>query len=277
MESIHARRKMNNGPSIPVLGFGTFSGPPKDRVIPALKIAIDAGYRLIDTAMIYQNEHFIGKALKDIDIPREELFITTKVWKDAMRVGATRDSIEESLDNLGIEYVDLALIHRPLTEFNLETWHALEDIYNDGLAKSIGVSNFIIKHLDPLLDECKIEPAVNQIEIHPFYYRKGLVDYCKDRGIIVEAYSPLALSKRIDDERLVKMAEKHGKTPAQVMIRWSMQHEIVPIPRSQTRDHILENANVFDFELTKEDMTEMDGWNEDFMVISPDPDEPDQR
>ncbi|MFX0100302.1 MAG: aldo/keto reductase [Candidatus Hodarchaeota archaeon] len=268
---------MNHGPSIPVLGFGTYSGPPKDRVIPALKIAIEAGYRLIDTAIIYQNEHFIGKALKEIDIPREELFITTKIWKDAMRFNAARDSLEESLENLGVEYVDLALIHRPLSEFNLETWHTLEDLHNEGLAKSIGVSNFIIKHLDPLLEDCKIVPAINQIEIHPFFYRRGLVEYCQKHDIIVEAYSPLALAKKMDDERLVSMAKKHGKTPSQVMLRWSLQHDILPIPRSQSKDHILENINVFDFELTKEDMEEMDGWTEDFMAIAPDPDEPDLR
>jgi diketogulonate reductase-like aldo/keto reductase len=264
---------------MPVLGFGTYSQPPRDRIVQALKIAIDTGYRLIDTAVVYQNEHFIGKSLAElpVPVPRDELFITTKVWKDAMRVGAVRESLEESLENLGLKYVDLLLIHRPLSEFNVETWHVMEDLHKEGLAKAIGVSNFLIKHLEALRKSSTTIPAVNQVELHPFFYRKELVDYCQARGIIVESYSPMALGKRLDDQRLGKISRNYGKTPSQVLIRWNLQHGCVPIPRSLTEPHIRENAAVFDFELSRADMDEMNGWNEDYMVINLDPDEPSIR
>lgn len=279
MLTINSRRSLNSGGKMPVLGFGTYSQPPRDRIVQALKIAIDTGYRLIDTAVVYQNEHFIGKSLAElpVPVPRDELFITTKVWKDAMRVGAVRESLEESLENLGLKYVDLLLIHRPLSEFNVETWHVMEDLHKEGLAKAIGVSNFLIKHLEALRKSSTTIPAVNQVELHPFFYRKELVDYCQARGIIVESYSPMALGKRLDDQRLGKISRNYGKTPSQVLIRWNLQHGCVPIPRSLTEPHIRENAAVFDFELSRADMDEMNGWNEDYMVINLDPDEPSIR
>ncbi len=279
MLSMKSRRTLNSGVKIPVLGFGTYSQPPRDRIAQALKIAIDTGYRLVDTAAVYQNESFIGKSLTELPapVPREELFVTTKVWKDALRVGAVRESLEESLENLRLEYVDLLLIHRPLSEFNAEAWHVMEDLHKEGLAKAIGVSNFLVRHLEALRESSTTVPAVNQVELHPFFYRKELVGYCKARGIVVESYSPIALGKRLDDPRLRKIAKNHKKTPSQVLIRWNMQHGCVPIPRSLTEPHIRENAAVFDFELSRADMDEMDGWNEDFNVIGPDPDEPAMR
>nr|MDO8087379.1 aldo/keto reductase [Candidatus Sigynarchaeum springense] len=277
MLSIKSRRTLNGGGEIPVLGFGTYSQPPRDRVVQALKIAISTGYRLVDTAVVYQNERFIGKSLAELAVPREELFITTKVWKDAMRVGAVRESLEESLENLGLKYVDLLLIHRPLSVFNADTWHAMEDLRKEGLARAIGVSNFLIKHLEALQECSTIVPAVNQIELHPFFYRKELVDYCQARGIIVESYSPIALGKRLGDPLLRQISNNHGKSPSQVLIRWNMQHGCVPIPRSFSEAHIKENAAVFDFTLTKDEMGDIDGWNEDFNVIGADPDEPDLR
>ncbi|MEX2680005.1 MAG: aldo/keto reductase [Candidatus Sigynarchaeota archaeon] len=276
---MNSKRTLNSGGKIPVLGFGTYSQPPRDRVVQALKIAITTGYRLIDTAAIYQNEHFIGKSLAElaVPIPREDLFITTKIWKDAMRVGAVRESLEESLENLGLEYVDLLLIHRPLSAFNADTWHVMEDLHKEGLAKAIGVSNFLIKHMEALRENSATLPAVNQIELHPFFYRKELVEYCKARGIIVESYSPIALGKRLGDPRLKDIADTHKKTPAQILIRWNIQHGWIPIPRSFSEAHIKENAAVFDFELSRVEMNEMDGWNDDFNVIGADPDEPDLR
>src|SRR5271157_74553 len=277
MTSISSKLGLNQGTSIPVLGFGTYCDPPRDRVTVAIGIAIDSGYRLIDTAMIYQNEKFVGAAIAATSVPRSELFITTKVYKDAMRMDAVRDSLEESLDNLGLEYVDLLLIHRPLSEFNVATWHVLEDLHAEGLAKSIGVSNFLIKHLEALHETSETIPAVDQVEFHPFFYRTELMEYCQQHGIIIEAYSPIALGKRMEDERIQGIASTHEKTPAQVLLRWSIQHGCVPIPRSMAEDHIRENAAIFDFELSEDEMTEMNGWNEDYMVIGPDPDEPEIR
>jgi methylglyoxal/glyoxal reductase len=277
MISISSRIKLNQGASIPMLGFGTYCDPPRDRVKAAVGIAIDAGYRLIDTAMIYQNEKFVGAAIAETSVPRNELFITTKVYKDAMRMNAVRDSFEESLQNLGLDHVDLLLIHRPLSEFNVATWHVLEDLHNDGLAKCIGVSNFLIKHLEALHETSETVPAVNQVEFHPFLFRSELLEYCSQHGILIESYSPMALGKRNDDERLQAIATAHGKTPAQVLIRWSIQHGCVPIPRSMSEDHILENADVFDFTISEDEMADMDGWNEDYSVMGLDPDEPDIR
>jgi diketogulonate reductase-like aldo/keto reductase len=269
--------KLNDGNTIPVLGFGTYTQPPRDRIVRAVEIALEVGYRLIDTAAVYQNEQFIGKALARTTVSRKELFITTKVYKDAMRLKVVRESLEESLEKLGLEYVDLLLIHRPLSDFNVETWHVLEDLHEERLARSIGVSNFILKHLEALRETSTTVPAVNQVEFHPFFYRKELLDYCHAHHILLEAYSPIALGKRLDEARLKGIAVAHGKTPAQILIRWNIQHGCVPIPRSISEDHIRENAGVFDFTLTKKEMDSMDGWNEDFMVISPDVDEPDKR
>nr|MDO8109479.1 aldo/keto reductase [Candidatus Sigynarchaeota archaeon] len=252
------RLALNQGSSIPVIGFGTYCAPPRDRVTDAVKHALDAGYRLIDTAMVYQNEQFVGKALAETDVPRNELFITTKIWKDAMRLNVVRESLEESLENLGLEYVDLLLIHRPLREFNVATWHVLEDLHREGLAKAIGVSNFTIKYLEALRKASKTVPAVNQIEFHPFFYRKELMEYCQARHIVVESYSPLALGQRLDHHRLVEIATSHGKTATQVLVRWHLQHGCVPIPRSLSEPHIRENLDVFDFKLTTAEIAEMD-------------------
>jgi diketogulonate reductase-like aldo/keto reductase len=271
---LSSRIELNQGGVMPVLGFGTFSDPPKDRIIDALKIALDTGYRLIDTAMIYQNEAFIGRVISSTEVPREELFVTTKVYKDAMRMDAVRDSVEESLESLHIVAVDLLLIHRPLRDFNAATWHVLEDLKAEGRAKAIGVSNFTIGMIDELKETSTTVPAVDQVEFHPFFYRSELLDYCKEQGIVLESYSPVAIGKRLDDERLVEIATRHGKSPAQVLLRWHLQHGCVPIPRSLSEAHIRENADVFDFELAADEMEEMDSWNEDYMVISPDPDEP---
>lgn len=279
MLDLNSRMKLNNGAEMPVLGFGTYSQPPRDRIIDALQVAIDTGYRLIDTAVVYQNEQFIGKSLAEMPtkVPREELFITTKVWKDALRIGAVRESLEESLEKLRLDHVDLLLIHRPLSEFNVAAWHVLEDLQKEGLARAIGVSNFLIKHLEVLRETSTTVPAVNQIELHPFFYRKELVEYCTAKGIIVESYSPIALGKRLGDKRLKKIAKSHGKTPAQAVLRWHLQHGFIPIPRSLNPSHIKENVAVFDFELSTAEMADMDGWNDDFHVIGADPDEPDFR
>ena len=168
----------NQGNKIPIIGFGTHCPPPKDRIFSAVEFALETGYRLIDTAMNYQNERYIGSILERTKIPRSELFITTKVWKDAMRTNSVREAVEESLENLKIDYIDSILIHRPLSDYNAKTWQMIEDCNRDGLVKAIGVSNFLISHLEKLKESSTTVPAVNQIEIHPFFYRKELIEYC---------------------------------------------------------------------------------------------------
>ena len=270
-----SRIVLNNGISIPALGYGTYCRPPKDRIKESLPIALCTGYRLVDTAQNYHNEHFIGEILHESEISRENLFITTKIWKPAMQLNLVMESFEESLENLQTDYVDLLLIHRPLSQYNAQTWEVMEDLYREGRAKAIGVSNFIIRHLDQLAETSSTIPAVNQIEFHPFFNRQGLFDYCFEKSITIESYSPIALGKRLDDPRLIKIANDYQKTPAQIMLRWNLQKGCVVIPRSLSQSHILENFNVFDFELSKTYMIEMDSWNENYNVIGPDQDEPD--
>jgi diketogulonate reductase-like aldo/keto reductase len=269
--------QLNHGGPIPIIGYGTYCHPPKNRILDALPIALKTGYQLIDTAMNYHNEQFIGEILSKAEVSREKLFITTKIWKPAMKLKLVREAVEESLENLNLEYVDLLLIHRPLSEFNVSTWEIMEDLYKEGITKSIGVSNFIIRHLEQLKETSTITPAVNQIELHPFFNRKNLIEYCKNEKIAVESYSPIALGKRLDDKRLFELGNTYSKTPAQILLRWNIQNGCIPIPRSMSKVHIEENFNVFDFEISQAEMDQMNTWNEDFLVISPDPDEPDIR
>ena len=274
---IDTKIPLNHGGLIPVIGLGTYCDHPKNRVLKSLPIALKTGYRLIDTAMLYQNERFIGSVLKETDISRKDLFITTKIPKPAMRLNSVREAFEESLDDLNLDYVDLLLIHRPLSKFNVATWEVLEDLYKEGFVKAIGVSNFLIRHLEQLKETSNIVPAVNQFEYHPFFNRSTLLDYCKNNKILVESYSPIALGKRLYDKKLVEISKKYNKTSAQVLLRWNLQKGCIPIPRSMNKKHIEENINVFDFNINKSDMIEMNTWNEDFMVITPDLDEPDIR
>nr|MDO8110667.1 aldo/keto reductase [Candidatus Sigynarchaeota archaeon] len=211
-------------------------------------------------------ERIVGDAISKAHIPRSDIFITTKVWKDAMRAGAVRESAEESLDNLHLEYVDLLLIHRPLRAFNVEAWHVLEDLLAEGKTKAIGVSNFTQAHLEAIREQSSKVPAVNQIENHPFFYRKELIQYCNQHHILVESYAPLMVGKKLQDPRLGIIAKSHRKTPAQVILRWNIQHGFVPIPCSVNAQHIRENAQIFDFTLSLQEMTEMDGWNENFEI-----------
>jgi diketogulonate reductase-like aldo/keto reductase len=227
--------------------------------------------------MNYQNERFIGSILEKTEIPRAELFITTKIWKDAMRTDSVREAVEESLENLKIDYLDLVLIHRPLSDYNEKTWHVLEDCRQDGLVKAIGVSNFLIAHLEKIKQTSTTVPAVNQIELHPFFYRKELVEYCESHNIIIEAYSPLTLGNRLDSPELSKIAHIYNKSPAQILLRWDIQHQIIPIPRALSKGHINENIELFDFQIDPHEMEIMDSLNEDYFVIKPDPDEPTLR
>ena len=250
---------LNNGVSIPQLGFGVWK-VPNDEAKPAVSKAIEIGYRLIDTAMIYKNEEGVGQAVKESGIPREELFITTKVWNSDHGYDNTLRAFDDNLQRLGMDYVDLYLIHWPAPQFEqyVDTYKALETLYKDGRVKAIGVCNFDINHLEKIMEECEVVPVVNQVECHPYFQQKELKDFCKKSNIIVEAYSPLMNGKDVLKDEVIKgLAEKYGRTPAQVILRWHIQTGVVVIPKSVTPSRIEENFKVFDFELNEEDMSKI--------------------
>ncbi len=238
--------KLNTGATIPQIGLGLWQVLPGIICKRAVRIGLEAGYRHFDTAQAYHNEQHLGAALKDSRLKRQEVFITTKIRTANLGQDDVLPSFEKSLEKLQTDYVDLLLIHFPVTEHRRGAWQRLEEIYKSGRAKAIGVSNYMIHHLEELLAECQIKPAVNQIELHVFLQMSELVDYCKKKGIIVEAYSPLAHGHGLDDPTLAKIAKKHGKTAAQVMIRWCIEIGTVPLPKSTHKDRIKENFEVFD-------------------------------
>ncbi|MDN7244611.1 aldo/keto reductase [Planococcus shenhongbingii] len=256
---------LNNGLKMPQLGFGVWQ-VPDDLAADAVAKAIETGYRSIDTAMIYQNEKGVGKAIKDSGIPREELFITTKVWNSDQGFDNTIQAYEESLERLGLEYVDLYLIHWPTPNFDqyVDTYKALEKLYKEGRVRAIGVCNFEIEHLERLLAECEVTPVLNQIECHPYLAQNDLKEFCTKHGIFIEAWSPLDQGGEVlQDEIVQKIAEAHGKSPAQAVLRWHLQNNTIAIPKSVTPSRIEENFQVFDFELSADEMEQINGLNKD--------------
>ncbi|MGO1057742.1 aldo/keto reductase [Planococcus sp. FY231025] len=256
---------LNNGLQMPQLGFGVWQ-VPDDEATDAVRKAIESGYRSIDTAMIYQNEKGVGKAIKEAGVPREELFITTKVWNSDQGYDATLRAYEESLERLGLDYVDLYLIHWPTPEFDqfVDTYKAMEKLYNDGRVKAIGVCNFEIEHLQRLLDECDVVPVLNQIECHPYLAQNELKEFCAKHDIFIEAWSPLDQGGEVlSDETVKRIAESHGKSPAQVVLRWHLQNNTIVIPKSVTPSRIEENFQVFDFELSTDEMDAIIELNKD--------------
>ncbi|PRO65063.1 aldo/keto reductase [Alkalicoccus urumqiensis] len=247
---------LNNGVKMPQLGFGVWQ-VGDDEATEAVKEAVKAGYRSIDTAMIYKNENGVGRALKEVDVPREDLFITTKVWNSDQGYDNTLRAFDESLERLGLDYVDLYLIHWPTPEFDdyVETFKAMEKLYHDGKVKAIGVCNFDADHLQRLLDECDVKPVLNQVECHPFLAQDELKTFCHENDIYVEAWSPLMQGGEVLNHPVVKnIADDHGKTGAQVILRWHLQNKTIVIPKSVTPSRIKENIDVFDFELTDDEM-----------------------
>jgi len=247
---------LNNGVKMPQLGFGVWQVEDQKATV-AVKKALEVGYRLIDTAMIYGNEAGVGRAVKESGIPREDLFITTKVWNADHGYEKTLKAYDESLSRLGLDYVDLYLIHWPTPKYDqyIDTYKALEKLYHDGRVRAIGVCNFEKEHLERLLKECDVVPVLNQIECHPYLQQNELKAFCAEHNIFVEAWSPLEQGGEVlKDEVIVKIAESHGKTPAQVVLRWHLQNNTIAIPKSVTPSRIEENFHVFDFELTSEEM-----------------------
>lgn len=262
---------LSNGVKMPNLAFGTFKVNEGDDVQIILD-AINVGYRHFDTAAFYNTEEALGKAIKKSGIPREEFFVTTKVWKTCMGYEGAKKSFEESLEKLDMDYVDLLLIHWPRPDaesdwkkLDIETWKAFEEIYKEGKTKAIGVSNFLNNHMQNILDNCEVVPMVNQIEFHPGYIQKDVVDFDKEHGIVVEAWSPLGRERVFKDELLNKLAQKYGKSVAQICLAFALQMDVVPLPKSSSVERMKQNMDI-DFELEEEDFEkivnmEETGWS----------------
>jgi len=251
---------LSNGQKIPALGFGTWEIQGEAATRSVIN-AIECGYRLIDTAKIYGNEKEVGEGIRASGLPREEIFVTTKLWNEDQGYDSTRLAFETSLKELGLEYIDLYLIHWPATSRRNLSWRAMVDLYKEGLVRSIGVSNYTVRHLNELSKNTEQIPMVNQVEFHPFLYeqQKDLLNYCYDNKILVEAYSPLSRGTKLQDEVVDKIAQKYNVKPTQVLLRWCIQHGTVPLPRSSNINHIRDNFDVFSFELGPEDMATLNG------------------
>ncbi|MCY9007064.1 aldo/keto reductase [Peribacillus frigoritolerans] len=266
---------LHNGVKMPWFGLGVFKVEEGPELVNAVKVAIKHGYRSIDTAAIYENEEGVGQGiregLKEAGISREDLFVTSKVWNADLGYESTIAAYEKSLQKLGLEYLDLYLIHWPVEGKYKEAWRAMETLYKEGKVKAIGVSNFQIHHLKDLMEDAEVKPMVNQVECHPRLTQKEVQAFCKEQGIQLEAWSPLMQGELLDNEVLQAIATKHGKSVAQVILRWDLQNGIVTIPKSTKEHRIVENSTVFDFELTEEEMNEIDELNQNHRV-GPDPD-----
>jgi diketogulonate reductase-like aldo/keto reductase len=267
IKSITDSATLNNGVEIPWLGFGVFQLEPGEVTELAVSKALEVGYRSVDTASIYENEASVGKAVKESGIPREEIFITTKVWNTEQGYQSTLNAFEDSRKKLDVDYVDLYLVHWPVIGRYVETWKALEKLYKDGIVRAIGVSNFQIPDLQEILDICEIKPVLNQVELHPVFRRAELHQFCARNQIQMEAWAPLHQGQALDIPVIVNIAKKYGKSPAQVLIRWDLDIEVVTIPKSVTPQRIAENADVFDFELSPEDLAAIAALNEEKMTL----------
>lgn len=273
--------KLNNGYMIPEIGYGTWQSPDSEVTVKGVKAAIACGYRHIDTAAAYKNEESVGEGIKESGIARKDLFVTSKVWNTQRGYEKTIAAFEKTLSDLGLDYLDLYLIHWPASkkdyenweEINLETWRAMTNLYKAGKIKAIGVSNFKPHHLEALM-KTEVKPMVNQIEFHPGFMQEETVKYCRGNGILVEAWSPLGTGRMLTNPDLQEIASHYGKSVAQICIRWCIQHDVLPLPKSVTPSRIEENSNVFDFEINVEDMQRIDAL-ENFGGSGLDPDEVD--
>lgn len=252
---------LHNGVKMPWLGLGVYKMANNEEVVNAVKTALQEGYRSLDTAALYKNEEGVGQAIKESGIPREDIFLTTKVWNSDQGYESTLEAFEASRKRLDVDYFDLYLIHWPVKGKYKATWRAIEELYEAGKIRAIGVSNFHSHHLKDLMADAKIKPMVNQVEFHPLLTQVKLRDFCKLEGIQFEAWSPLAQGKLLDSPDLKAIGEKYGKSSAQVIIRWDLQHGVVTIPKSSNPERIKQNGDVFDFELTADEMKQIDALN----------------
>jgi diketogulonate reductase-like aldo/keto reductase len=255
--------ELHNGVSMPWVGLGTWKADDQ-QVQQAIATALDLGYRHIDTAAVYNNEVGVGKAIANHSVPRDQIFVTTKIWNNAIREGAeaTQRALEACLERLNLDYVDLVLLHWPV-EGCEKAYQGLERAYEHGKTRAIGVSNFLQHHLEMLFNHCTTRPMVNQIEFHPYLVQPALIDFCQNQQIQPEAWSPLMQGRAMSDTTIQKIAERYGRTPAQIVLRWNLQKGVVTIPKSVTPKRIEENAEVFDFTLTDADMQALDALDQD--------------
>ncbi|VXB52596.1 aldo/keto reductase [Maribacter litoralis] len=263
--------ELRNGVQMPYLGLGTYQSDNDQEVVNAIKSAIKIGYRHIDTAAVYKNEEGVGKGIIESGIDRSELFLVSKVWNDDQGYDETLKAFDESLARLGVDYLDLYLIHWPVSGKYKETWKALEYLYAQKKIKAIGVSNFLQHHLEDLLKDCEIVPMVNQMEFHPYLVQQELIDYCNVNGIQYESWSPFMQGKVFELDICDDLAKKYNKSVAQIILRWNLQKCVVAIPKSVHENRIASNADIFDFELSDEDIAFLDGL-ETGERTGPDPD-----
>lgn len=270
--SITDTATLHNGVGMPWFGLGVWRTQEGEETVNAVRWALAHGYRHIDTAAIYQNEHGVGEGVARSGVPREEIFVTTKVWNSDQGYDKTLAAFADSLERINMDYVDLYLVHWPKKGTTKDTWRALESLYEQGKARAIGVSNFLEHHLDDLLSSAKVAPMVNQVEFHPYLQQPELVQYCRQHRIQMEAWAPIMKGRVNDIPEIAALGRKYGKTPIQVTLRWELQREIITIPKSVHRERIEANANVFDFVLDEADLAAMDALDKGERV-GPHPDE----
>jgi diketogulonate reductase-like aldo/keto reductase len=262
--TITSTAALRGGVQIPLLGLGVYQSPPGEETQRAVEAALAVGYRHVDTARAYGNEGDVAAGIAASGVPRDEVFVTTKLWNSDQGYGETLRACDASLARLGAERVDLYLVHWPVQRLRNDTWRAMEKLKRDGKARAIGVSNYTVRHLEELLARAKEPPSVNQVELHPFLQQHALVEFCRENGIVVEAYAPLVKAQRMDHPVLLRLARKHQATPAQVLVRWALQLGYVVLPKSVQAERIRENADVYRFELDGEDLAALEPLDEGY-------------
>jgi methylglyoxal/glyoxal reductase len=266
--TINSTYKLNNGVEIPVLGLGVFRSPEGDTTQSAVLSALKTGYRHIDTARVYANEKSVGEAVRRSGLSRNEIFVTTKLWNADQGYDSTLRACNESLRLMGLDYLDLFLVHWPVPVLRRDTWRAMETLVEQGVCRAVGVSNYMVRHIEEILSYCRVKPAVNQIELTPYNYlfRKPLVDLCRANDIQLEAYSPLTKGQKLKDAKLMQIAARYNKSTAQLLIRWVLEQGVVVIPKSVSPERIRQNSEVFDFTISAEDMALLETFNENLIT-----------